>query len=170
MMTNNLQHVTIMRKGSILIESIVGISVLVIAMGGIFGMLSRSVAINKNISQKLIATYLAAEGIEVAKSIIDGNTASGRIWNQGIATGNYELAYNSTIPSPIIGDESEDPLLFDGASGFYQYGSGTATPFRRTIRILEINSNEMEIVSEVSWLERGVQKIVSLEDHFFNWR
>ena len=53
-------------RGSILIESIVGISVSVIAMAGIFGLLSRSIAINKNLGQKLTATYLAAEAARQA--------------------------------------------------------------------------------------------------------
>jgi len=157
-------------RGSILIESIVGISVSVIAMAGIFGLLSRSIAINKNLGQKLTATYLAAEGIEIVKSIIDANAANGRIWNEDVSAGNYEVVYDTALLPSAISGESDNPLLFDDSSGLYQYDSGTETQFLRTAKISDISSDEIEVVSEVVWTERGISKIVSLEDHFFNWR
>ena len=157
-------------RGSVLIESIVGISVSIIAMAGIFGLLSRSIAINKGLTQKLVATYLAAEGIEVVKSIIDGNAANERIWNQGVSAGNYEVAYNTASLSQAITGDSGSLILFSNLSGLYQYENGGETPFRRTIKISEIDPNEIRVISEVLWAERGIQKIVSLEDHFFNWR
>ena len=66
------------RKGNLLIESIVAISVIVISFLGILSLLSRSLGINKDVSYKFIATYLAAEGIEITKSLIDKSFTDAR--------------------------------------------------------------------------------------------
>lgn len=159
-----------LRNGSLLIESIVGISIAITGMIGIFGLLSRSLAINKDLTQKFIATYLSAEGVEVVKSLIDSNVANGNIWNAGLSAGNYELSYDSLALFSSVTGQSTTPLLFDESSGAYNYLDGRVTPFKRTIKISEPSSDEMKIVSDVEWAERSLNKKVSLEDHFFNWR
>ena len=60
------------QKGQILIESVVAMSLIVIGLLGILTLLSNSIAFNRNVANKLTATYLA-EGIEVMKSIADEN-------------------------------------------------------------------------------------------------
>ena len=61
------------REGSLLIESIVAISVAVVGILGVLGLLSRAFAIQRDVGQRFIGTYLASEGIEVVKGIIDTN-------------------------------------------------------------------------------------------------
>jgi len=164
-----------------MIESLVAISITLVSLLGIFALLSQSIALNKNASQKFVAVYLAAEGIEIARSIVDANyTAStypsSTSWNSGINNGSFELGYDSDVSaldlSKDLGGLSATPLNIDAGSGIYGYGAGQPTPFMRTVIISTPNASdhEIKVVSLVQWPERGALQSVSLEDHFFNWR
>ncbi|OGG39633.1 hypothetical protein A2116_00660 [Candidatus Jorgensenbacteria bacterium GWA1_49_17] len=162
------------RQGNLLIESIVSISVVLIGFLGVFGLLSRSLSINKDIGQKFVATYLAAEGIEVVKSLIDTSFVGELAWNDCCGEGVWEAAYDSTtlVPAPV----QPTPLLFDETDGSYNYESGSQSPFVRTIEISEFDRNEdgqsdeIKVNSKVSWSRRGEVLEINLEDHFFDWR
>lgn len=77
---------------------------------------------------------------------------------------------------------SGEPLKFDSASGLYNYTSGTDTIFVREINIrtpLDASDNpdsdiprpdQMDIVSTVSWDERGIPKNLVLKERLYNWK
>ncbi|MFA5083927.1 MAG: hypothetical protein WC475_00875 [Candidatus Paceibacterota bacterium] len=155
-----------MKKGQLLIESGVAISILVVGLLGIFGLLSRSLSLNNVVSSQYIASNLAAEGIEVVKNLIDGNVVQLDPWNQGINSGSYEVAYDSLALNP-----SQDRyLLLDSTGNIYNYQTGQPTPFKRTIQIINVGSDEIRVNSIVDWQIKGGSYSVNLEDHFFNWR
>ncbi|KKU94355.1 MAG: hypothetical protein UY26_C0002G0137 [Candidatus Jorgensenbacteria bacterium GW2011_GWA1_48_13] len=164
------------RKGNLLIESIIALSVATIGILGVLGLLSRSLGINKDVSQKFAATYLAAEGVEVVKSLIDKNFADSDAWNEGIGdcgfpTCDYEVVFNDAALSGF----SDHFLNFDSTNGTYSYGDGVPTPFKRKIVITAIDLNgggddELKVNSSVTWAVRGGTETVDLEDHFFDWR
>ena len=154
-----------------MVESIVALSVATVGILGVLGLLSRSLGINKDVGQKFIATYLAAEGIEVVKSLIDKDLVDGNSFNATVSGGDYEVNFDDTV----LASYSDRFLNFDSATGIYGYGSGSATPFRRKITITEIDLNgggtdEIKVNSSVTWAVRGGTETVNLEDHFFNWR
>lgn len=164
------------RKGSLMIESMVAISITLISLLGVFALLSQSIALNKNASQKFVATYLAAEGIEIVRSMVDANYAASQPWNKDIGSGitpvNYEVVYNSTVSdwNNLGSNESTAFLNFDPATGIYSYGIGQPTPFVRTVAVTNVSGDEIRVVSTVNWSERGAAQSVYLEDHFLNWR
>ena len=182
------QRVVKKNKGQIMIESLVGITIATVALLGVLALLSQAIGINKDVASEFIATYLAAEGIEITKNIIDTNCARDRAWNTGIRRGSYEFEYD-TIATPggqlpgflrISVDpnaRSINPLFYDSVSGLYSYDpGGTPTPFKRTIQIREDPSGlgadvELGIVSVVEWTVRGGgTEEVLMEAHFFDWR
>jgi hypothetical protein len=155
------------RDGNLMVEAIVGISISIIGLLGIVAMLSKSLAISKDVSQKFVATYLAAEGIEVIKSLIDKNYVDGQPWNKDIRDGEWEVVYGGSSLQRATGRF----LYFDPQTGIYNYDTTKIqTPFQRIASTTAIGSDEIKVVSVVSWTERGVPKSVKLEDHFFNWR
>lgn len=162
------------RKGNLLVESIVAISVILIGFLGVLGLLSRSVGVNKDVSHKFIATYLAAEGIEVVKSLLDKNFADGLAWNDCCSDGIYEADYDDTALTEL--GEAPRPLLFDESVSSYNYDSGEQSLFMRVIEIEEFDRNddgrtdELKILSRVEWSRRGEAQAIELEDHFFDWR
>lgn len=152
-----------------LVEAMVALGALVVGFLGILALLNQSLGVNRVVADNYAATYLAAEGIEVVKNIIDANVLSGRPWNQGFADGDYEVAYASAALAP----SANRLLRFDPATGRYSYeapASSRETPFRRRIQIRLVGADEMQVNSIVSWQSRGGSFNVNLENHFMNWR
>lgn len=165
--------------GQTLVETIVALSVLVMGLMGLIALLSRSFAISNFVSENYIATYLASEGVEVVKSMIDHNFALGTStpWNDGLV-GNCpcEVEWNSTnLSFPPTGQN----LLLDAATGLYSYQPGGAqTKFIRTIDVVLDGGdpNHLKVNSVVKWRSSGgitglpILSEVNLENHFFNLR
>lgn len=163
------------QAGQILVESIVGISVALMGLLGVLTLLTRSYAYTQSAGQRFVATYLAAEGIEVVRSMVDKNYVDNQPWNRGISPEvPYAVNFDSQNLTPVSG--TADPLLYDPATGIYRsdiYGTSEgATPFHRIVEISypEENLNEMIVISRVSWTTKGENNEVVLEDHFFDWR
>ncbi len=155
------------RHGQSLVEAIVAVSVLLAAFLGIFALLSSSLHNNRIAADSSTATYLAAEGIEVVKNILDHNVIVGDPWNNGFASGDFEVDYASADLSPYVGRN----LSFNPTTNVYDYEAGGAlTAFTRRIRITFFGGDEIGVNSIVSWTTGQAQSSVNLEDHFLNWR
>ncbi len=155
----------------------VAVSILTVGFLGIVGLLSRALALNRVVADNYVATYLAAEGIEITKNIIDGNFVQGQVWNTGNGVSNCsgaggvggcEVEPSSLIMQPYTGQT----LSFDPNTNIYDYGGGnTPTSFRRRVVITLVGQNEIQVESTVTWTTRGGgTSEVLLEDHFYNWR
>lgn len=155
-------------KGYILIESIIAITIVVVGLLGIFSLLSRSLSLNRVVADRFVAAYLAAEGIELVKNMIDNNILAGKPWNAGFSSGNYEADFRSEK----LAANQHRPLRLNLESGAYGYGEAEPTRFTRIIRItLSPDGNETTVGSRVSWVTRGGGTFdVNLEEHLFNWR
>ena len=169
---SNLKNV----KGQTLVETIVALAVLMMGLMGILALLTRSFAISNFVSDSYIATYLASEGIEVVKSLIDHNGMQGGVaWNEGLV-GNCpcEVEWSSTsLLSPPTGQT----LLLDITTGLYSYqAGGTPTKFVRTIEVVDVDADHLKVNSVVEWRSSGgitglpILSEVNLENHFFNLR
>jgi hypothetical protein len=164
-------------RGQLLIEAMIGISMVVVGLLGIFGLVSRSISLNRVVSDQFIANYLAAEGIEITKNIIDADLMKDNVWNNDyIESGDFEIDYQTTTfksGSPTSARTAgNNPLLFDSRSNLYSYQGGNPTNFIRAIKIELIpGGNEIKVNSIVTWKTRGAGEfIINLEDHFFNWQ
>lgn len=165
------------RNGSYIIEALVSVSLIVVGLLGVFGLIIRSTSMNRDVQNRVTATYLAAEGIEVIKSIIDANVEVNNrtgieAWNSGLASGTYEVQYDTTRDTltSIGGASSTVPLLLDASSGRYAYNGGVPTPYYRTVRIEELDSETIRVSSVVEWVADGEHFSVFLQDIFTNWR
>jgi hypothetical protein len=156
-------------EGQLLVEAMVAIGLVVIGLLGVFALLSQSLGLRRVVSERYIATYLAAEGVELVKNIIDTNYIQGIVWNQGIDSGDYLIDYDGGL-QPTIAPAS--PLLYNESTGIYSYNSGNPTRFKRLINItLSSDGENITVNSIVDWQTRGGGEFsVNLEDHFYNWR
>jgi hypothetical protein len=159
--------------GQIFIESIVAISLAIVGLLGILILTTRSMAYNTDAGQRFVATYLAAEGIEIVKNLIDENYSKGLPWCQGISNGSWQA---DNEDSALTSFSNSSHLKID-ADGRYSYDpGGTDTPFTREIVITLIthqgddSTNEVKVNSIVRWQGRGVPNQVDIEDHFYDWR
>lgn len=184
------------RKGQSLVEALVALSILTTALLGIETLLTRSFLLDRVTADQTKATYLASEGIEITKNLLDhqvydaienpggvaGDPDAGG-WNNfcGLSPGitaYYQFDYMTTsCPwSARINLGNAVPLSFDPTNEvFYQPTSkdADATAFTRTIEITEpaaSDGNEIDVLSTVTWSTGSVtRQSLTLEDHFYNW-
>ena len=154
------------KDGFTLIETIVAVGVILIGLVSALTLITNSLFYVSNISDRLIAANLTAEGLEVVKNIRDNNWLQSLSWNNGLANGDYQVSYNSTALLPYSGI----PLLLDSGSGIYSYASGSASPYTRRISISNLSGYEIRVISTITWQRRGVTYSNSAENHLFNWK
>ncbi len=71
-------------SGQILVESMVAAVVGVVGILGILALLTNSIAKSREVSERFIATFLASEGIEIVRGLVDENYTDGGLyapWN-----------------------------------------------------------------------------------------
>lgn len=157
-----------------LVESMVALSILVFGIMGALALVNSALGLNSVISDQFTGVYLAAEGIEITKNLIDGNFIQGQAWNRGFGAERcFEVDYE-TVDNTIRDtgcDGPTTPLLFEKSTGRYSYRTGAETNFRRLIKTGPASGgNEVIVNSIVKWTTRGGGSYeVNLEDHFFNW-
>lgn len=169
------------RSAQSLVEAIIAIGILTTGLVGVLTLLTKSFYLNRVASTDTQATYLAAEGIEVTKNLIDhdvylslaglgggwGTTCFGTVGVGGLPQ-DYELDYSTTgCPTPWAGRT----LSFDPSTHLYSYSGSVATSFTRRIRITRPSAQEIDVQSIVTWNVGLIsQQSINLEDHFYNWR
>ena len=179
------------RRGQTLVEALVALSILTVGFVGIVTLLTKSFQLNRTTSNDTQATYLAAEGIEVAKNIIDYDVYFGLPTNNDWGCSfdlslntpvDYALEYdttptNCTAPPKMSSEPTGDELylITDAADpdvDMYTYnGFGNQpTDFTRDVWITAVSNDELDVQSTVTWTDGGQSNTITLEDHFYNWR
>jgi len=158
------------RKGAgfSLMEVIISIAVIVTALITLIALISSVVSGLKPAKFKLTAISLAQEGLEIVRNIRDSNwlfyKRAPENWRDDLAAGNYRAQYDELT----LLSWADLPLKID-SNGFYQYDSGSNTPFRRKITIGHIGDNQIKVVSEVTWQEKGKSYTIEAENRLYNW-
>jgi len=158
-------------KSFTLIETAVAIFVLTVGILTVSSLISYLLSISSIASQKLIASYLAQEGIEIVRNIRDTNLLNNdRNWDYGLNDGDWQGDYNDSSLT-----RHDASFLNLENSGFYGYDDGAQTPFKRRIHIGEIVDQKGEKIGikvevEVSWRERGRTHSVKAQENLYNWQ
>jgi len=164
-----------MKKGFTFIEVITAIFVLTLGAGASFTLIQQVISSASVLQDKLIASYLAQEGIEIVKNIRDGNWLEKRQgevgWDQGLICAvppcfweaDYTALQNLTL---FVG--SGRYLNID-SDGFYNYSSGSPTKFKRKITTEEPDANNIKVSVEVTWQERGRSHKVEALEYITDW-
>lgn len=173
-------------RGQMMVELIVGIAVITAATAGIFTLMLNSFRVTNDIADEYVATYLAAEGLELMKSISerDMRDLNRRSFNFTLRENNpdtcrYELDYNDWPQSwdafcTNVGGPREGTLfLFDKNANRYGYDGGVPTKFRRLMDVKEVqgpvgDTYALLVRAEVFWPGRITDQSVVLEDVFYN--
>lgn len=170
------------RRGQSVLEAMIALSILTVGFLGITELLVQSLSISRETASETTATYLAAEGIEVTKNLIDHDVYEnlaglGGGWDACFLltpgnSENYQLDYLTTTCPPALYDNTK-PLMFDPATGMYSYSGPDKTPYFREVRVsmpAGSNGNELVVDSIVTWSVNSLSnQSVQLEDTFYNW-
>jgi len=155
-------------NGYTLIEALVSFLLLVVAITPAILLATSSVNIASAIQNNIIAANLAQEGVEVIRAIRDTNWLNDDSFDTDLAAGQYELQWDSLIPTVYNAPGRFITLTGDG---LYSYDpTGTQTIFKRRITITKPSGVELQVVSEVTWQDRRGSKNVTVEDHLFDWK
>lgn len=158
------------KRGFTLIELLAVIFVIIVGVVGIVAVIQQTVSFMNLSSSRLIASYLAQEGIEIARNIRDTNWLKEEDWKTGLAGGDWQADYNDLALSNY---DDNDFLKID-ISGFYSYDSENNTKFKRKITIVppgggEASIGPLKISVLVIWRQFGKEYEVTAEEHLYNW-
>ena len=175
-----------LKRGFTIVESLVAIGILSLSILATFTSVAGSLQLSSTSKDQITAFFLAQEGMESIRNIIDNNTLSylaggGNDWLDGISELNTDPCWFGTGKICSV-DSTNGILAFcglaagscpylnqDSVSGKIGYDGGwTPTNFKREIRIASINANEIMVFVNMSWVNHGVTKSIEVTENFFN--
>lgn len=178
--------------GFTLIEALVTIAIVSIGIIGSTNLLNNSFYLGVVAQNKLIASNLAQEGFELVRNVRDSNYISGLAstqWLSGLQ--NCQLPSGcmvsinpsnptgaiSVLAAPVFSSNTPPQMCY--GSGYYYYDSNnllcptnTQVPFARVVHISSVSADEIKVVVNVFWQQRGVWQNSGnmFEYHLYNWR
>jgi len=163
--------------GFTLIELIISVFIITIALSGAFGILQRIITSTYLSSSKLIASYLAQEGIEIVRNIRDTNwLKEAADWKTGINECSFSIGkfcegdYDQEDTLTIWPEGTVPRLLKIDNQGFYNYDSGKNTKFKRKIYVDDIPGIEgVKVRVLVQWQDYGRSYEVPAQEYLYNW-
>ncbi len=169
------------RRGQSLLESIIALSALTAGLLGIMGLLAQSFSLSRTTGDQLRASYLATEGVELARNIIyhDVYAGPGNNWGTCLSTGDYDLDFQTLAAAPFVcgpipnyNFNNPTPLYFDPVTGIYGHlnslpsgNNPMATKFYRDVHVV-VSGQHITVSVTVYW--SGGNSFTT-EDHFYNW-
>ena len=166
-------------KSFSLIELIIALSLITAGVIGAFGVFQKIIISTSIASSRLIASYLAQEGIEIVRNIRDSN------WLEDAEDPLVDIEWSGGLTGCQAGCEADYRdqkgevdsyggryLKIDG--GFYNYNSGDETRFKRKITITPVEDDEfevykLEVLVEVEWEEHGGSPKISAQENLYDW-
>ncbi len=180
-------------RGFTLVETLVAISIFTTSILAMLVLLSQSISNTGYAKRKVIATYLAQEGIEYMRNMRDTfvlyNSTSQFGWDQfneklgdgsctNLPNGCYFDADNidfENTDQPMTDVEfnscgtSCPALLYDDGAGTYKYNIGINSGYRRKITASVISADETRIFSTVYWTQGSGTYNIVFSESLFNW-
>ena len=160
-------------KGFTLIEVLVAVFVLSLAITGMMSVLSRGLTNIDNAKNKIIATYLAQEGIESILNTRDAYVIGGYSWNtfrSNLITlcGNSNGCYIDLGIMDMYKDNDPNKYkLYINNGGYSTDVSSNYSGFKRKITAQQKTLDEVSVSSTVSW--NNDTQTVTFSEHLFNW-
>ncbi len=153
--------------------------------------MNQTLATGSVVEQTLIASYLAQEGIEIVRNIRDTNWLQSRDfsksspWDDGLCNSppcEWEADASTTTFFDTVDFEScsdnsvsncrayNETFLNIDTDGFYSYKiADVQTKFKRKITIEKPQADEIKIIVEIIWQERGRTHSFTALEYITNW-
>ncbi len=183
-MVFNIKKIKKNNKGFSLMELIVVIFVLATGLLGVLSLATNNLNTQKNNQDRLIASQLAQEGLELVRNIRDSNWANagttGDDWDEYLTDGSpgedhYYIDY-SGINDCSGSCDSDDIKLYIKNNGsyesFYSHDSSDASfsGFTREIIIDDSSSDDLLISCVVTWQTGTKSFEYKADTKIYNWK
>ncbi len=168
--------------GFTLVEALIAMSILIVGVISGFVLVIKALYNVTIIQDRLTASFLAQEGVELVRQLRDTNflkrlNGENVLWTDGILStcgGEGCLIWadvsNNTVETSVYDPASPPPLYYHSDTGLYNYDSSDSlTSFKRVIQITPVSPNELKVEVKMTWESRGMDFSFTLEDHLFNW-
>lgn len=165
--------------GFTLIETLVAITILLVAVVGPISLIGDSIRKMYYARDETLAINLAQEGIEMVRQVRDTNMLSGSAWLTNLADGTYMIdagTFMTGAPNTFVvycgGACAPQPIYLDTTTGLYRQGTAfSPTRFSRIVTISSagLPANERQVTSTVTWLTGGSTGSVSVSEYIFSW-
>jgi len=151
-------------KGFTLVEITIAIAVMTIGIVGSYAvvpMMIRNQTVNIDM---FTASQLAHEGLEITRNIRDTNWLSDLTWKTGLlaCSSGCEIDYNDAGFSSF-----QNRFLQVDTNGFFNYGSGTPSKFKRKV-IIQEQGDALNVRVQVLWNGKGSP--FEAVENFYDWR
>ena len=165
-------------KAFTLVEVLIAVSILTVGILSGFILVTKVLYSTAVIQERLTASFLAQEGIELVRQIRDSNflrivNGESVEWKDGLAYGNYIIESKAGSQEPItlvpVDPEGGSNFRYDNDTRIYNYTDGERTTFNREIKITTISEDEIRVESIMKWKTKGIDFNLTVEDHLFNW-
>lgn len=171
-------------KGFTLVETLIAIAIFSVSILGLMSVLASGISNTGYAKQKIIASYLAQEGIEYVRNMRDTKVLFGSgnsKWTQFQSDFNSctakDHACGFSQPLPFGGifqcsaANDQCKLYINSVGGYDTDATGATSGFARKIWMVQVPSNadEVRIFSEVSWTQGSGTYNVTFSENLFNW-
>lgn len=164
------------KAGFTIIELVIAIAILSSGIIGVYGAFYSITKLTSSASLRLTASYLAQEGLEIARNIRDDNFINNASWSAGLENcsqgcqADYKTGTTAQISANQLQDYDDNNFLKLNADGFYGYDSGVSTPFKRKITITQVSADMLKVGMSVMWNYDGQPFSVETEEYLYNWK
>lgn len=183
-MINKLhQHI----QGFTLVETLIAISVLMIAITGPLTLAGRGLHATVVAKDQDSAFYLAQDAIEYIRWVRDTNKLRSAGWLVGLenctsAAGTTACYINSLahVVSSCGAATCPTAINYDSTNNYYTYSTGSGIQpsiFTRTVRITDVPcggsacTDEKAVTVIVSWRDQGsIVRSVTVRENIFSWQ
>jgi len=171
-------------QGFTLVETLVAISIFSMSIVALMSILGGGISNTGYAKQKIIASYLAQEGIESIRNMRDSyvlySTISSKDWdkfkvelnscNQG---GNKECGFDNSVLSTnsnfIFKCPGDQCKLYINNGNYNTNLSGVDSGFVRKIWMDAVGADEFKISSYVEWTQKSGTYSITFSENLFNW-
>lgn len=176
-----IKHIST-KRGFTLIETLIAISILVLAVTGAFAAAQNGLSSASFSKDQIVAFYLAEEGVEEVRNLRDQNGLASTGWLNGIAASPTDPCYfgNACMIDAVANtisrcDNGSCPVLKqDPVDGFFGYDSSwNNSPFSREIRVTKItpsNNHEVAVTVTVTWSKGVLSRQFKATENIFDWQ
>jgi type II secretory pathway pseudopilin PulG len=174
------------QKGFTLVETLVGISVLIVAITATFTAAQAGLSSSIESKDQVIAYFLGQEAVEAVRNARDDNALMGQAWLTGVSqvvadpcffgkacTYDGQTKVFTACPSGPGSCQNLKQNRDSQSSTFGMYGydnSWSSTQFRREIQLLSVNADEVTLTVTMYWSKGIISKNFVIKESILNWR